>query len=120
MDEIWESVCRHCDLPEKDKTKAMLGVMLEALQLFSRKQHDYATVNIAVCGEFGVWTRISDKWARLFSHYRLDREMLNESVEDTWFDLAIYALIGILVRRGKWVYPEEELQALGMLPKENE
>ena len=51
MDEIWESVCRHCDLPEKDKTKAMLGVMLEALQLFSRKQHDYATVNIAVCGE---------------------------------------------------------------------
>jgi len=113
--DIWDAIQAVYDFPEKDKTREMFYLMLEALQLFSCKQNDYSTINIAVAGDKGVWVRTTDKWARLFSHYRLGRTLRNESIEDTWMDLAVYALIAILIRRGKWKPTEEELRALGVL-----
>ena len=109
---VWEAVQEYCDLKEEHKTRLMLREMLQALELFSRKQNDYSSVNIAVCGEHGVWVRVTDKWARLMSHYRLQRPMVNESIEDTWRDLAVYALIALLVRKGEWNLRPEEAEVL--------
>lgn len=116
LEPVWEEVKRQLDLPETEKTREMLRQMLTALELFSRKQHDYSSVNVMVCGEEGIFTRITDKWARLFSHYRLRRELRNESVDDTWFDLAVYSMMALLMRRGQWRLSEEEQTALGIAP----
>jgi len=109
---IWKAVQKYCDLPEESKTRLMLREMLAALELFSRKQHDYSSINIAVCGEDGIWVRVTDKWARLLSHYRLGREMKNENIEDTWRDLGVYSFIALLVRKGDWKLRPEEHEIL--------
>lgn len=113
LDEVWEELRKALDLPETEKTHHMFLLMMELLELFSRKQHDYSSVNIALGGEEGVFTRLTDKWARLWSHYRLGRELRCESLDDTWSDLAVYAMIGALVRRGQWQLTPAELKALG-------
>jgi hypothetical protein len=114
VEQVWALLDEVHHYPEKEKTKAMLREMVRSLELFSRKQSDYTSINISLAGEAGVFTRICDKWARLFSHYRLNKKLLNERVEDTWRDLAVYALIALLVRSGQWRLTPEELQALGI------
>ena len=114
LDAVWQVVSAQLELPEAEKTRAMLREMLEALALFSRKQHDYSSVNILTCGEDGLFTRVTDKWARLWSYYRLGRQLKNESVEDTWRDMAVYSFIALLLRSGRWNLSQEELAALGL------
>lgn len=69
--------------------------------------------NILGTGEVGLITRIWDKVARLMnlsgfdlrvetSVYKQPKAPKNESVEDTLLDLSVYALIGLLLRWGKW------------------
>lgn len=109
---LWKRVADRLQLPEREKSREMFREMLKALVLFSNKQHDYSSVNIAVGGEVGVFTRITDKWARLFSYYRMGKKMRNESIEDTWRDMAVYALIALILLKQKWRLTEEELAAL--------
>lgn len=64
-----------------------------------------------VTGFVGLLTRIWDKTARLMSlggfdigtgKYTMEKEAKNESIEDTLIDLANYAIIALIYRRGKW------------------
>lgn len=114
VDAIWELIEDYC--PEKTKTKIMLGKMLDCLFLFSRKQHDYSSLNIALGGARGVFYRALDKMMRLWSHNVLGKEVLNEGINDTWSDLAVYSLIALMVRHGEWQPTSEELVAMGMEP----
>ena len=46
--------------------------------------------------------RCQDKLCRLKHLIEKDGDVMNESIEDSYRDLANYALIGILLRRGEW------------------
>lgn len=65
------------------------------------KRQDYGPGNIPRHGEFGVVVRADDKLSRLTNLLQKD-SVNNEAIEDSWDDLAGYAIIGGLVRRGKW------------------
>jgi hypothetical protein len=63
------------------------------------KQHDYGHDNILWGGPEGVLVRAHDKIARLKNLMGRDQPA-NESLRDSWLDLAGYAIIGIMLLDG--------------------
>lgn len=76
---------------------------LETLLL--RKHKDYGPKNIALApgGPInGLRVRMWDKMARINNLVDSKQESLNEPLEDSFADLANYAIIGLMVLRGQW------------------
>ena len=74
------------------------------LALFRERQAKYGPKNIAEFGEVGVVVRLYDKLARLRNFY-FDGgagDMADESVEDAWSDIACYAVIALVCKKGRW------------------
>ena len=78
-------------------------ILKEIRELLIRKNEKYGNNNISIFGERGVVVRSSDKAQRLIQLVWIGvAEPEDETIEDTWLDLAGYAVIGLMVRRGKW------------------
>jgi len=88
------------------KTKAgreALIVMIENLQLLDKKQQDYGAKNISDFGTLGVVIRMNDKFRRLQTLFATQkRKPRNESIRDSFRDIANYAEIALLLDSGKW------------------
>jgi len=89
--------------------------MIEEFITFCKKQYDYGPGNISVGTQLkdekeklislkGLWFRMSDKISRLFNIIlvRDSLESSNESLDDTYLDLAVYSKIAKLVINGHW------------------
>jgi hypothetical protein len=73
--------------------------------LLLEKHHDYGPSNIANSpgGELnGLRVRMHDKLARINHLIDNDLDPANESLRDSFVDLANYAIIGLLVLDGQW------------------
>lgn len=74
----------------------------EIADLLDSKRAAYGTENIRKFGEYGVLVRVSDKVERLITLTRKGLDGLNdESLEDTWRDLAGYAILALMLRGEK-------------------
>jgi hypothetical protein len=80
----------------------------DVAKLLISKQHDYGHGNINAFGELGVLVRASDKIERLKNLHKRRDTPSNESVDDTWMDLAGYAIIALMIRRGWFDLPLKE------------
>jgi hypothetical protein len=94
MDEnrkTWDSECQKiaCDI----------------VNLLISKQEDYGSKNILDFGEYGVLVRANDKIARLKNLWNNANSPNNESIDDSWFDIAGYAIIAIMIRKGVFTLP---------------
>jgi len=97
-----------------EQTQAFRELIEAMYQTHLDKNADYSPANILATGQVGLVTRLWDKTARLLNlqgfrfsieeagTYEPPRQPKNESIEDTYMDLAVYALIGLIVRQGKW------------------
>lgn len=86
--------------------EALDTVLAEMREIMIRKQRDYSPTNITEFGEVGVVVRANDKMARLKNLLWFSRHKpKNESVYDSWVDLANYGVIAILIRREWWGLP---------------
>ena len=77
----------------------------ELAELLISKHKDYGPTNVSKSpgGPInGLRVRIHDKTARLNHLHETGATPENESFEDTFKDLANYALIGLMVLRGRW------------------
>jgi hypothetical protein len=98
------------DTPTKRvKTSALTfdiyDIQDELLLLLLQKHEDYGPKNIsnAPGGPLnGLNVRMYDKLARLDNLISNKKDPKNESLRDTFLDLANYAIIGLLVLDGKW------------------
>ena len=79
-----------------------LAIALANIKVLDSKQLDYGSGNIAAFGEYGVLVRTWDKISRLRNLLTNVQDPKNESVEDSWLDLANYDIIAVLCRRGDW------------------
>ena len=82
--------------------KRALKLALEGVKLLDRKQQDYGENNILFSGEIGIVVRCQDKICRLRHLLETGNEAQNESIEDSYQDLANYGLIGMMLHRGEW------------------
>lgn len=85
-------------------------LLLEIAELHARKNHDYAKEsdplsNLRACeslgisAETGILVRLQDKMSRLAQLSTKQAQVVDESVEDTHKDAAIYHLLAICLRR---------------------
>ncbi|MBI4136729.1 DUF1599 domain-containing protein [Candidatus Roizmanbacteria bacterium] len=81
LDEAFEQVCN------------------EIADLFIKKHHDYGKENVLEMEELGIAFRTSEKIARLKNLLKEGKAPENESLEETWKDIAVYAIIAVLYRR---------------------
>ena len=83
-------------------------ILKEMHELGKRKQASYGPYNIANFGPRGVIVRINDKFQRLIRLVWDGRRnpIHDETVQDTWMDLANYAVYGLMLERGLW--PEQK------------
>jgi hypothetical protein len=83
LDESFELVCK------------------KLLEIFIKKHKDYGKGNILDTGELGILFRISDKVNRL-KHLlnNCKNKPENETIDDNWEDIAVYAVIALLYRKG--------------------
>lgn len=90
-----------------------LNTVMDMYKVHLDKNADYSPANILGTGEIGLMTRIWDKVARLMNlnGFHIDVNLKefskplnpkNESLDDSLMDLAVYAVIWMLYRRGVW------------------
>jgi len=90
---------------DTDFASAVWEIMDEIGNLLITKQADYGPGNInnAFGGPInGLMVRIGDKFERLKNLYRHGSAPKHEPVEDSFKDMANYAVIALMVQRGKW------------------
>ena len=77
-------------------------IALEIAELLDQKRADYGTENIKKFGNYGVLVRVSDKVERLINLSKRNNKPNFESVEDTWRDIAGYAILALIeLREGR-------------------
>lgn len=89
----------------KDLAFDVYEIQDELFELLIRKHDDYGPKNIsnAPGGPLnGLNVRMYDKLARLDNLISNNKDPKNESLRDTFLDLANYAIIGLLVLDGNW------------------
>src|SRR4030066_1342037 len=72
----------------------------ELLQMFLKKHKDYGKGNILNVKELGIALRISEKIERIKHLLAQNSGPANESVEETWQDVGVYAILAVLLKRG--------------------
>jgi hypothetical protein len=97
--------------PYPEQQAEFEAILQQLLQIHRVKTADYSPWNIRGVGEVGIAVRLWDKTARLLNLLGWDietgtlrsaKEPKNEPLEDTLLDLASYAIIMLIYRRGKW------------------
>ena len=96
-----------------ETTKAFRDKQFEQWELFCKKQKDYGPKNISVGTNLetddevklaltGLWFRMNDKMQRFQQIVMNSQEPENESLMDTFMDLANYSLMAQLVKEKIW------------------
>ncbi len=115
--EMWE-----CCLKTGDPLYPFLchatELAMENLAVLVARQRDYGAENIAQSGDGGLLVRMRDKLARAWHLHVTGAPPTGEAVDDTDLDLANYALIRRMVRRGLWPAPVKRI-VLRELPEED-
>ena len=89
------------------------AIQQEQYELFAKKHLDYGPGNIAAGTNLetkfevdfamtGLWYRMSDKMNRWKNMIITNRKPENETLIDTFQDLANYSIIAQIVSKGKW------------------
>lgn len=82
--------------------QAFTEVNQELLDMFLKKHKDYGKGNILSVQELGIALRISEKIERIKHILMQGNKPNNESIEETWIDIGVYAVIAVLLRRGQF------------------
>ena len=96
-----------------ETSKMFQDMQFEQWELFCKKQKDYGPKNISVGSNLeteeevklaltGLWFRMNDKMQRFQQIVINNQEPENESLMDTFMDLANYAIIAQLVKEKAW------------------
>ena len=105
---------------KQDITAEYLVRALKCAVLFDKKQHDYGPDNIAQFGDLGVLIRLNDKIQRLKTLMLSGEqpEFTNEAFTDTWMDIHVYGVIGLMCLDGSWPKAYRHMEAIK--PKNHE
>lgn len=97
-----------------EQSRAFRETVCQMYRTHLSKNADYSPANILGPGWLGLVTRLWDKTARLMNltGFRFEIQQAgefvapnapkHESIDDTLMDAAVYAIIGKLLRMGKW------------------
>ena len=108
LDEICNSPIINEMFEKYPKTmETMWKLMLDNYKVFAEKQSDYGPENIAMGGNdrlalLGITIRGNDKIQRILNLLDNKKEPKNESITDSFMDLANYCYMAAILMSGKW------------------
>jgi len=79
--------------------EAFSQITAEMLETFIKKHKDYGKGNILDIGELGIAFRVSEKASRLKNLLAQQKKETNETIDDSWLDIAVYGVIALLYRK---------------------
>lgn len=82
--------------------QAYKQVLDELYTMFLKKHKDYGKGNILSVGELGISLRVTEKIERIKHLLMQSGGPANESIDETWTDIAVYAILAKLHRSGKF------------------
>ena len=85
--------------------EACKGIAIEVAETLIEKHKDYGVDNILIFKEQGLVVRVWDKVSRL-KNIIWNRTQAT-TLEDTWKDIAGYAIIGMMLQRDTFTNPLE-------------
>ena len=94
--------------PEASFEEACRDVATQIAETVISKQHDYGHQNILAFREKGLVVRLTDKMARLTNLIWNSSSPRNESIDDTFVDIAGYAIIGLMLKNNTFTYELQE------------
>jgi hypothetical protein len=109
-----ETAVEYCERTYPETTKEFKKILDEMYLTFCKKQRNYGPQNISVGTSLktdedtklsltGLWFRKNDKIQRLKQLVVLGQpDEVEESISDTYQDLANYSVISEIVNRRKW------------------
>ena len=109
-----DAAVKWCEEKYPELTKEYKKIMMEQYVLFCKKHRNYGPTNINVGTNLetegdiklaltGLWFRINDKIQRLKNLVvQGEPDTVGESIDDTFQDLSVYALIGRIVKQKKF------------------
>ncbi len=74
-------------------------VQKESRNMVNKKIHDYGAEPLLFFKDYGCLVRATDKVMRLNNLYKNKKPKVDESIEDSWMDLANYCNWAIVLRR---------------------
>lgn len=82
----------------------MNRIFASAFDLWQKKHQSYGPHNISTFGERGVVVRMWDKLQRLVRLVwnGVQNPLQQETIDDTYMDILVYAAIALCIRHGKW------------------
>ena len=105
VNNMWDKSSANQDSFEK----ACRDAALKVADIVIKKQHDYGHDNIMAFKEQGLVVRLSDKVARLKNLLWTNIDApKNEPIEDTFIDVAGYAIIGLMLANNTFLYELKE------------
>ena len=101
-----------CEEKHPETSRKFKEVLNEMYSTFCKKQLDYGPANIMIGGNIeddedrklallGIWIRSNDKMERIKNLMKTN-DAHNESIEDSYLDLANYSIISLIVRYKLW------------------
>lgn len=100
-----ELPARNVTIPTTDFERSVRSIFRELEELLLSKHKDYGPLNISASpgGAInGLRVRMHDKLARINNLYDKNATPEHEPLDDSFKDMANYAIIGLMVLRGKW------------------
>ena len=103
-----------CEKQYPIMTKEFKRILNDQYELFCKKQLNYGPENISVGTKLetpteikvsltGIWFRVNDKIQRLKQLVLLSqKDLVGESIEDSFVDMSVYGIIAQIVSNGKW------------------
>lgn len=95
----------------KNLEEAFDAICQDMNAIFVKKHKDYGKGNILDTAELGIAFRVSDKLNRLKHLLAGKKSPENETVDETWLDIGVYAVIALMYRK-KWFQKLELKEAL--------
>ena len=85
----------------------MVILITQNLVTFCKKQKDYGPYNVLINNDkklsmLALTIRLHDKIQRILNLLNTDQDPENESIEDSFLDAANYALMSVILSRGRW------------------
>jgi hypothetical protein len=109
-----ENAIEFCERVYPETCKEFKTILDEMYSTFCKKQRNYGPGNISVGTQLqtsedvklaltGLFFRKNDKVNRLKQLVVMNQpDEVEESISDTYSDLAVYSVISLIVQRGKW------------------
>jgi len=106
------------NIKQANFNEAVYKTAKKIAEMLIKKRLDYGNENLKPFGELGILIRVYDKLSRLKNllydnpHMLYDnphRKPKNETVEDTWLDIAGYAILALMMREGTLDLPIKEV-----------